>query len=297
MRSVSVVIVTRNRREEVLALLGDLAPHAQPGDSIAVVDNGSSDQTPAVIRREFPGVHVIEQTANTGAPAARNAGAAATAGEILVFLDDDVRVHDPEFLGRVRAAFGTLPEAGVIAFGILDPGTGRPRRFEIPTRRKDRWEDPVETSWFISAGCAIHRRVYGDLGGMDASLGYGFEELEFSYRALGRGHRIFYRPEIRVHHRLSGAGRPAGRRVRCFYRNKIRISLRYLPWRMVLAQLVVWSGYFLVESFRAGRPDAFLHGLISGIAHAPESLRRRRSDRLSPEAVRRLARLEGRLYT
>src|SRR5437867_12726262 len=122
MSTVSVVIVTRNRRAEVTALLSDLAGvAAAAGDEIILVDNGSADGTVEHVRLHFPGIVVIGNTENRGAPAARNTGVAAARGGTLVFLDDDTRVEDPEFLGKVRRLFETEREAEVVAFRILDP--------------------------------------------------------------------------------------------------------------------------------------------------------------------------------
>ena len=298
MATLSIVIVTLNRREEVMSLLLDLAAmRLAPGDEILVVDNGSTDGTAEAVRGRHPEVRLIRHETNRGAPAGRNAGAAAARGEILVFLDDDVRVADGDMLSHVRRIFGAEPEAGVVAFRILNPATGQSRSFEIPSRRKERATEPFETSYFIAAGCAIRKSVYEAVGGMDESLTYGFEELDFGYRAVARGHRIFYRPEVWIYHGLSSTGRPGWRAVYYFHRNKIWISLRYLPWRMVLTQVLVWSVYFLREALRIGRPDVFVRALAAGLAGAPRRIALRRRDRLSRKALERLRGLGGRLYT
>jgi GT2 family glycosyltransferase len=297
MSTLGVLIVTRDRRERVAGLLADLMSMPRGGeDRIVVVDNGSTDGTAEAIRTGFPTVVLVPQERNLGAPAARNAGVAACQGEVLIFLDDDVRVEDSGFFERVRQAFDRAPDMAVAAFRILDPATRRPRRFEIPRGRKDLEREPCETSYFISAGCAIRRVAYRQAGGMDESLVYGFEELDFSYRAVARGLRLFYRPDLEVLHHMAETGRPSWRRPYYFYRNKIWISARYLPWRMVGTQLFVWSGYFLKEAVSIGRPDVFFRALFAGLRGLPERLRLRRTDRLAPEVIRRLKTIEGRLY-
>jgi GT2 family glycosyltransferase len=296
MPTLSVVIVTRDRKEELADLLSDLARlHREEGDEIVVVDNGTHDGL-ADLQPRFPQTRVIAFPSNRGAPAARNAAQVAAKGDVLVFLDDDVRVEDPFFLDKVRRIFAEEPYAAAVAFRILDPATGRARSFEIPRRRKDQENEPCETSYFIAAGCAIRSSAYATAGGMDESLVYGFEELDFSYRAVARGLRIFYRPQVCVVHRMSPAARHSWRRLYFFFRNKIWISARYLPWIMFVSQLTIWSGYFLREAVSIGRPDVYVKALADGLAGIPPRMKRRRADRLKPEALHRLRHLEGRLY-
>jgi GT2 family glycosyltransferase len=297
MPTLSVVIVTRDRKKELAELLSDLARlPSEAGDEVVVVDNASREGFSAELKSRYPAARLITFGTNRGAPAARNAAAAAATGEILVLLDDDVRVEDPHFFDKIRKVFGEEPEAAAIAFHIVDPVTRRARSFEIPRRRKDLETVPCETSYFISAGCAIRRDAYRTAGGMDESLIYGFEELDFSYRAVSRGLRIFYRPAICVVHRMSEAGRHSWRRLYFFFRNKIWISARYLPWSMFLSQLAIWSGYFLKEALQIGRPDVYVKALVDGLSGIPGRMKARKTDRLKPETLKRLRRIEGRLY-
>ena len=70
----------------------------------------------------------------------------------MVFLDDDTRVEDSEFLARVHRLFESEPDTAVVAFRILDPATGRSRSFEIPGRNK------VEPSAWVTFPLLLPRR-------------------------------------------------------------------------------------------------------------------------------------------
>jgi glycosyltransferase involved in cell wall biosynthesis len=94
--SVSVVIPTYNRAALLARCIRSLKSSAVSELEIVVVDDGSTDETPAVAR-SVEGVVYIRQ-ANTGPALARNAGFAASRGRYVVFLDSD-----DEWIARVPA--------------------------------------------------------------------------------------------------------------------------------------------------------------------------------------------------
>ena len=88
MNSVSVIIPTCNRARLLPRCLDSvLSQELQPLE-IIVVDDGSTDSTRDLVRRDYPGVTLIPQE-NTGVSAARNAGIGAAGGDWLAFLDSD----------------------------------------------------------------------------------------------------------------------------------------------------------------------------------------------------------------
>jgi len=86
--TVSVVIPTFNRAGVVVRAIDSVLSQTRPPDELVVVDDGSTDETAARLRAEFPRVRLIRQ-ANRGVSAARNAGVRATTGEWIALLDSD----------------------------------------------------------------------------------------------------------------------------------------------------------------------------------------------------------------
>ncbi|MFA5119512.1 MAG: glycosyltransferase family 2 protein, partial [Candidatus Omnitrophota bacterium] len=85
---ISVVVPTYNRRERLKrALLSVFAQTSLPTE-VTVIDDGSTDETGAMIRKDFPQVNYCYQE-NSGVSAARNIGIQQSTGDWLAFLDSD----------------------------------------------------------------------------------------------------------------------------------------------------------------------------------------------------------------
>ena len=123
--TLSVVIATKDRAsflERALASLGQ--QRGAPRFDVVVADNGSTDATPAVVERraaaaDYPLTRVFVPEPNRGA--ARNRGVAASHGDVIVFVDDDV----------------VLP-AGFLAAHAREHEAGRP--VTTPSWRPKAWQ-------------------------------------------------------------------------------------------------------------------------------------------------------------
>jgi glycosyltransferase involved in cell wall biosynthesis len=120
---VSVVVCTRNRAESLRRTLETMAGMNRPagtGWELVVVDNGSTDDTAAVVSA-FAGVLPVKLVCEpaAGLSNARNAGVAAAAGTYIVWTDDDVDVG-PDWLAAYCRAFKAWP-GGVVFGGPITP--------------------------------------------------------------------------------------------------------------------------------------------------------------------------------
>lgn len=86
---ISVIVPTYNRAEKVCCAIESALSQTYPPVEVVVIDDGSSDQTEATLRKAFGGhIRYYFQT-NQGASAARNKGIATAEGEWIAFLDSD----------------------------------------------------------------------------------------------------------------------------------------------------------------------------------------------------------------
>ncbi|MGH7169204.1 MAG: glycosyltransferase family A protein, partial [Gemmataceae bacterium] len=119
---VSLVICTRNRVARLKRCLQYVAKQ-RPSCTweLVVVDNGSSDETRAVLTEYVAGVPFSARVVQEPAPGvgrAKNAGWAASRGEIIAFTDDDCYIA-PDYIDRVWKAFCNNTEVG-FAGGRVD---------------------------------------------------------------------------------------------------------------------------------------------------------------------------------
>lgn len=215
----SIVICTRHRSQDLAMCLASIRDEIASGRECLVVDNGPDAETEAVVRAHPRVRYVVES--RPGLSRARNAGIAAASGDVVVFIDDDVR-PEPGWIAPLLRRFEerdvavvcglVLPDAletdaqigfqyelGFGGMGVL------PLRFDA--RFVEAWRRGVPV-WNIGAGAnmAIRRRTALDLGGFDERIGPGAaggcgDDSEFWHRALFAGQAAIYEPLSVVRHR------------------------------------------------------------------------------------------------
>ena len=115
----SVVVCTRDRAGPLDRFLGRVAAQRRAADEVVVVDNGSRDATASVAERwrdRLPIRYVHH--APPGVPGARNAGAAAASGDVVVYADDDTE-PDADWLAAIEEPFLRDPHVGVVGGEVL----------------------------------------------------------------------------------------------------------------------------------------------------------------------------------
>jgi len=91
---------------------------------IIVIDNNSSDDSCAMMKKRFPNVRLIENKENTGFPKGNNIGVAEAKGEYLCILNPDTVVGEDTFLKILNSKFQILnSKIGIIGCKLID-GTG-----------------------------------------------------------------------------------------------------------------------------------------------------------------------------
>ena len=269
MPAVSVVVISRNRRESLLGTLTRLValPGAPP---VLVVDNGSTDGTPGAVRRSFPAVTVIEAGANLGA-AGRTRGVAAAGTPYVAFADDD-SWWAPGALGRAVELFDRHPRLGVLAARVL---VGPEERLDpvcavmaaSPLGHAPDLPGPSVLG-FVACGAVVRRSAYLQVGGFHPRFGVGGEEELLAIDLSERGWELVYVDAVVTHHLPSPSRDPASRRV-----TQVRNAL-WTAWLRRPLPSMVRSAAALTA--RLQREPAARRGLAAATAGLPWVLRERR---------------------
>lgn len=182
-----------------------------------MVDNGSADGSPEMVRAQFPTVRLIANCENLGFGRASNQGVAAATGRYVLLLNSDA-VLCPGAIDRLLAALRANPGVGLVGPRLLnaDGSVQRSaRRFPtpavllleqlslarlLPVARSDgpRRPDSLPVDWLLGA-CMLGRRdLLRALGPFDPSFFMYGEDIDlcFRLRATGRGVRLVPRAVV-----------------------------------------------------------------------------------------------------
>ncbi len=221
----SVIVATRDRRDDVAECLAPLTPALleRMGAEVVVVDDASTDGTADMLAGRFPWVRVTVNSANLGPGPARNAAAAEARGELLVFLDSDA-VPCGGWLEQLSA----VDDGETVLIGrMLDYSTGMlqygPRRAtflgkSLPCRAGRANTGPT-------ANLAVPRRLFEGVGGFDPEIPNHFEDSWLCIRLGRAGARFRYVSGAVVRHK--GDTGKHGDEIRLQEHNSTYAMLKY----------------------------------------------------------------------
>jgi GT2 family glycosyltransferase/4-amino-4-deoxy-L-arabinose transferase-like glycosyltransferase len=198
---ISVIIPVHNGGDHLGRCLEALARSTRPPDELIVVDDGSADD-PSGLAQPYHAQIISLIDGPHGPARARNRGAAAARGEILVFVDADVAVR-PDTLALIEQHLTDHPQIAAL-FGSYDadppaPGLVTLYKNLLHHYVHQRGKQQASTFW---AGCgAIRQDVFDALGGFDESYDRpSIEDIELGYRLRRAGHRVWLFPDLQVTH-------------------------------------------------------------------------------------------------
>jgi GT2 family glycosyltransferase len=267
---VTTVVVTKDRWADLAWSL----PRQQ--GPVVLVDNGSSDGTPDLVRERFPEVEVIDLGRDRGA-VARNVGVRAATTPYVAFADDDswwpaaslqraADLFDRHFrLGLIagRVLVGRREQPDPVCEELADSPLGIPQGMPGPA-----------VLGFVTCGAVVRRHAFLEAGGFDPVVHYPGEEERLALDLATASWQLAYVEDVVAHHHPSLTHAPTLQRQVLERRNELLTAVMRRPWSKVRSTLA--------EHLADGRASRV--GMLQAVPKLPAALMRRR---LLPSRVER----------
>lgn len=270
---VTVIIATRNRWQQ---LQRSLPEHEGP---VILLDNGSTDGSPALVREHFPEVAVIELGRNRGA-CARNVGVARARTRYVAFADDD-SWWAAGALDEAARVLDAHPRLALLAGRIL---VGTAERLD-PTCL-EMAESPLGTDadlpgpsvlGFLACGAVLRRDAFLAAGGFDDVVFFFGEEERVALDLAAAGWGLAYVDKVVAHHHPPAAADRSGRAALAT-RNRVLTAVLRRPWPVVTT----------VVRTEARRGRSGIAGIVAALPRLPAALRQRQVLPAAVETSRQL---------
>lgn len=217
MPELSVILVSFNdwtHLEKCLQSLQELISELEL--EIVVVDNNSSDGSPDFVKKEFPGVNLICNSENLGFSKANNLGIRASAGEFVLFLNNDAIVNIHAFtvlldelkqnptIGAVGPALVSGQETYQVSFGkkvdffseFIQKGF-----FNLYYSKRLKSDKKVREVGWLSAACLlVRRKALDEAGFFDENYFLYFEDIDLCCQIRRAGWTLRFCPQAQIIH-------------------------------------------------------------------------------------------------
>lgn len=273
----TVIIVSFNTsdllRDCLTSLYKTVEADGLLGDTeVIVVDNASTDDSVAMVKKEFPQVHVIINKDNSGFAKANNQGIEKAKSDYVLLLNSDTKIRS----GALRAMVDCIKKddrIGVVggkllnADGSIQQNAGYfPDLFQVicwmwflddipgVTRilhpyhiQSNHWYlTEHDVDWVSGACMLVHTSCIKEIGGFDEKIFMYGEEVEWCFRIKRNGFRIVYTPGAETYHLKGGSsvGHHAG--IIAEFRTLLYFYKKHKPfWQLPVLRFFLLSGAWL----------------------------------------------------
>lgn len=246
---VAVVILNYNGASMLAKFLPSVIGYS-PGAEIVVADNASTDDSVALVKRDFPTVRIVVLDRNYGFAGGYDKALGQVDAEYFLLLNSDVEVTpgwlEPllSFMEQNPAAVACQPkilacndktsfEYAGASGGFIDR-YGYPycrgRLFDTVERDNGQYDDVCRVFWATGAAMMVRSSVFRSAGGFDERFFAHMEEVDLCWRMAARGGEIYVVPQSRVYH-VGGAtlNKSNPRKTFLNFRNNLLMLYKNLP--------------------------------------------------------------------
>jgi GT2 family glycosyltransferase len=273
---IAIVILNWNGEKLFRKFLPSVIENSQ-GENIRIIvaDNGSTDQSIATLKNNFPSVEIIDLQKNYGFAEGYNRALKHVEAEYFVLLNSDVKVAK-NWIDPCIALFDTDDKIAAIQPKILSYNTpnsfeyagaagGFIDKFGYPFCRgrilnkleKDHNQYNKSTQLFWASGACMFIKAdsFNTAGGFDGDFWAHMEEIDLCWRLKNSGLKIVYEPESAVYHLGGGTlSYNSPQKVYLNFRNNLWMLFKNLPkeeFKRILIIRMILDGVAAVK-FLAG---------------------------------------------
>lgn len=252
MKKVAVVILNWNGKNWLEKFLPKVLEHtSHPDYEIIVADNGSTDDSIAFTKENFPGVTILALDANYGFTGGYNRALAQIKSKYYVLLNSDIEPSkdwldilvsemdkdetisacQPKILSyNEKDTFEYAGAAGGFIDYLAYPFC-RGRIFFTSEKDTNQYEDNIDVFWATGACLMIRAELYHKAGGLDESFFAHMEEIDLCWRLQNLGYKIKVFPKSVVYHVGGGTlGKENPKKTYLNYRNNLALMFKNLPF-------------------------------------------------------------------
>lgn len=220
------------------------------GIEIIVADNGSSDGSIQLLKKDFPQVKILELEENYGFARGYNEALKQIESEYYILLNSDVEVT-PGWINPIIQIFKENPEVAAVQPKILSwnkkdefeyAGAAgghidklgfpfcRGRVLNVNEKDEGQYDEVASIFWASGACMAVRSALFHKAGGFDSDFWAHMEEIDLCWRLKSMGYKIMYTPYSKVFH-LGGASLSYDnpRKLYLNFRNSLWLLYKNLP--------------------------------------------------------------------
>jgi GT2 family glycosyltransferase len=255
---VCIIVLTWKNYDLTRDCLRSLRQIDYPNTEVVLVDNGSGDGSAERLASEFTEVRLITNERNLGFPAGNNVAirdAMVRNPDYFLLLNNDTLVA-PDFLSKLVEVAESDEKIGIVnpkilyfepddriwfAGGFYKPWWSSGKVRGQNRRDLGKYNETREISFITGCACLIKAEVVRKIGLLDEIFFLGFEDLDWTLRAVRAGFRAFYVGSSVIWHKASyDTKKNFGKPIMDFYRtrNSLLIARKHVPFRY-------WPGFLL----------------------------------------------------
>jgi GT2 family glycosyltransferase len=221
--SVSIMITTKNRLEDLRRTCYVLRRLDPPPAEILITADGCTDETVDFVKSEMPGARLIVNETGIGSVASRDRMMREAMGEFILSLDDDSYPEQLDCVAMIQNIFRDFSDLAVLHF----------------PQRTDEYPETLFchdfggmrlTRSFANSGAVLRKSIYLQLAGFESRFFHMYEEGDYALQCVAAGYKIYYHPSITIRHHFSAQGRNEIRNHHRHSRNEFWSTLIRCPF-------------------------------------------------------------------